>query len=85
MLPLIEPIAPTLIHEAFDHPDWLFEIKHDGYRAIAYVENGQCELVSRKNIVYKSFAGLASMMAKLPVENAILDGELVCLDDGPLP
>jgi hypothetical protein len=44
------------------------------------LENGKCELVSRKNID-KSFTALASMMAKLPVKNAILDGELVCLDD----
>ncbi len=36
--------------------------------------------MSRKNIVYKSFAGLTSMMAKLRVKNAILDGEIVVLD-----
>ena len=48
---------------------------------MAYIENGTCELVSRKNIVYKSFARLASTIAKLPVKNAILDGELVCLDN----
>jgi ATP-dependent DNA ligase len=37
-------------------------------------------LISRKQIQYKSFAGLSSAMAKLPIKNAILDGELVCLD-----
>jgi len=38
-------------------------------------------LVSRKSILYKSFARLASNIVKLPIKNAILDGELVCLDN----
>jgi bifunctional non-homologous end joining protein LigD len=81
MLPRIQPINPTRIAAPFDHSNFVFELKHDGFRAVAYIENAKCELVSRKNIVYKSFARLASIMAKLPVKNAILDGELVCLDD----
>jgi bifunctional non-homologous end joining protein LigD len=80
-LPRIQPINPTRIEDPFDHDNFVFELKHDGFRAVAYIENGKCELVSRKNIVYKSFAGLTSIMAKLPVKNAILDGELVCLDN----
>jgi bifunctional non-homologous end joining protein LigD len=80
-LPRIQPINPTRIAAPFDHSNFAFELKHDGFRAVAYIENGKCQLVSRKNIVYKSFAGLTSMMAKLPVKNAILDGELVCLDN----
>lgn len=77
----LHPINPTRIAAPFDHSNFVFELKHDGFRAVAYIENGKCELVSRKNIVYKSFTRLASMMAKLPVKNAILDGELVCLDN----
>jgi bifunctional non-homologous end joining protein LigD len=80
-LPRIQPINPRRIAAPFDHSSFVFELKHDGFRAAAYLENGKCELISRKNIVYKSFTALASMMAKLPVKNAILDGELVCLDD----
>ena len=80
-LPRIQPINPARIATPFDHSNFVFELKHDGFRAVAYIENGKCELVSRKNFVYKSFAGLSSMMAKLPVKTAILDGELVCLDN----
>jgi bifunctional non-homologous end joining protein LigD len=80
-LPRIQPINPTRLAEPFDHSNFVFELKHDGFRAVAYIENGKRELVSRKNIVYKSFTRLASFMAKLPVKNAILDGELVCLDN----
>lgn len=39
------------IPEPFDHPDWLFELKHDGFRALAYVEGHQCRLVSRNGYV----------------------------------
>jgi bifunctional non-homologous end joining protein LigD len=79
-LPRIQPINPTRIAQPFDHLDWIFELKHDGFRAVAYIENGSCQLISRKQIQYKSFVGLAQALAKLPVKDAILDGEIVCLD-----
>ena len=74
MLPRIAPINPTRIAAPFDHQDWVFELKHEGFRALAYIEDGSCKLISRKEIVYKSFAGLSAALAKLPVKNAILDG-----------
>ena len=37
----------TLVAKPFDDPDYIFELKHDGFRAIAYIENSKCELVSR--------------------------------------
>ncbi len=39
----------------FDHPDWLFELKHDGLRVVAYTSDDNCELVSRKGKTYKRF------------------------------
>jgi bifunctional non-homologous end joining protein LigD len=81
MLPRIQPIAPTRIQVPFNDPEFIFELKHDGFRAVAYVEGGTCQFISRKNIVYKSFAGLATALAGLKVQDAILDGELVCLDN----
>src|SRR4029077_5634027 len=79
MLPRIIPIAPTRIQAPFDHQDWVFELKHDGFRALAYVEDGSCHLISRKQIVSKRFAPLSTAIAALPVKNAILDGEIVAL------
>jgi hypothetical protein len=38
-LPRIQPINPFRIASAFDHEDWLFELKHDGFRAVAYIES----------------------------------------------
>lgn len=61
----------------FDHDDWLFEIKHDGFRALAYIENGACKLVSRNDNDYKRFADLAAVMpSDIRAKSAILDGEL---------
>ena len=36
-----------LVREPFDHPDYIFELKHDGFRAVAYLQNGESKLVSR--------------------------------------
>ena len=68
------------IATAFDHADFLFEWKADGFRSLVYLEQGYCELVSRKRNHYKSFNGLKAALAKLKVKDAILDGELCCLD-----
>ena len=66
---------------AFSDPDWLFEVKHDGFRALCYCAEQSVKLVSRRDHVYKSFATLCeSIAAELHVESAILDGEIVCLD-----
>ncbi len=43
----------------FDDPDFLYEVKFDGFRALAYVEKGHCELVSRQGHTYKRFQDLA--------------------------
>jgi bifunctional non-homologous end joining protein LigD len=70
--------------DPFDHPDWIYELKYDGFRALAHIDSGSCQLVSRRANVYKSFPGLCSSLAQLPHE-AILDGEIVCLDRGGRP
>jgi bifunctional non-homologous end joining protein LigD len=68
------------IDAPFDHPDFLFELKHDGFRSLAYVADGHCELVSRKRNHYKSFDLLKAALADLKAADLILDGEIVCLD-----
>jgi bifunctional non-homologous end joining protein LigD len=68
-----------LVREPFDNPEYLMEWKADGFRALAYVENGEAKLVSR-NLKSLRFESLRASLAKLPVTNAILDGEIVRLD-----
>jgi bifunctional non-homologous end joining protein LigD len=70
----------TLVRQPFDDPNFLFELKHDGFRALAHVWDGNCELVSRRRNVYKSFNELRENFSKLKVKNAVIDGEIVCLD-----
>jgi bifunctional non-homologous end joining protein LigD len=77
--PQMDTARLTLVRQPFDDPDYLFELKHDGFRALAYVSDGRCELVSRRRNAYKSFGELRSHLAGLKVRNAVIDGELVCL------
>ncbi len=72
----------TLVKEAFDDEDWLYEIKWDGYRAICTVdESGALTLTSRNHLdLLKRFpqmAGLATAFSSLPIE---VDGEICKLD-----
>jgi ATP-dependent DNA ligase len=68
--------------DPFSHSDWLFELKHDGFRALALVENGICRLVSRNGNAFGSFNVLCSSISgELNCRNAVLDGEIVCLDE----
>jgi bifunctional non-homologous end joining protein LigD len=68
------------IAKPFNDPDYIFELKHDGFRALAYVEEGPCRLVSRNSNLLKSFQTLKASLGKLRVQNAILDGEIICID-----
>jgi bifunctional non-homologous end joining protein LigD len=68
------------IAKPFNDPEYIFELKHDGFRALAYVEEGTCRLVSRNSNLFKSFASLKASLGKLRVQNAILDGEIICID-----
>jgi bifunctional non-homologous end joining protein LigD len=72
-----------LVHarEPFDHPDWLFELKYDGFRAIAYVDGGGTKLVSRRHLEYRRFEDLRSELSlEINADDAVLDGEIVKLD-----
>jgi bifunctional non-homologous end joining protein LigD len=71
----------TLVEEPFDDPEWLYEVKWDGYRAVAFLQQGTARLVSRnQNDLTAEFPEIARDLGKLKVENAIFDGEVVALD-----
>ncbi len=72
----------TATDKAFDNPEWLFEIKWDGYRAVAFIENGRARLVSRnQNDLTGQFTELRDLPKFIKAENAVLDGEIVALDE----
>jgi len=70
------------IADPFDHPDWLFELKLDGFRALAQIEGHHCTVISRRGHTFKHWPMLAVELAHaVRCESAILDGEVCCLDD----
>jgi bifunctional non-homologous end joining protein LigD len=77
----IHPMLAESIDKPFDGAEWLFEIKWDGYRAIAFIENGQTRLVSRNQIdLTARYPELKNMAQMVKAKTAILDGEVVALD-----
>src|SRR4029077_19679991 len=83
---VIHPMLATPTAEAFDNPDWLFEIKWDGYRAVAFIEGGRVRLMSRtQNDLTAQFSELGSLPQYVKAERAILDGEIVALDEEGRP
>lgn len=78
----IYPMLAESITEPFDSPEWLFEIKWDGYRAVAFIENGKVRLVSRnQNELTGRYPELKDMGTFIKAKNAIFDGEVVALDE----
>jgi bifunctional non-homologous end joining protein LigD len=77
-----EPMLATLVEKPFSDPDWLFEIKWDGVRALAWIVDGTLKLRSRNALdVTKQYPELANLPQMLAARNAILDGEIVALDE----
>jgi bifunctional non-homologous end joining protein LigD len=65
----------------FDDPDWLYEIKHDGFRALALIDRGHCWFVSRRKHKFHGFRELAAALVReVNAEVAVLDGELAVPD-----
>src|SRR6266478_3192034 len=63
----------------FDHPEWIFELKYDGFRALAVIENGRTQLISRNGHPFNSFSELSKSLTH-SAGKTVLDGEIVCLD-----
>ena len=78
----IYPMLATPTDKPFEDPDWLFEIKWDGYRAVSFIEKGRLRLVSRnQNDFTGQFPELGELTQAVKAEAAILDGEIVALDE----
>ncbi len=83
---VIHPMLATLIDKPFDGPDWLYELKWDGYRAITFLEGGSVRLVSRnQNEMTAAYPELHSIPDFLKARSAILDGEIVAMDEQGRP
>lgn len=87
MLSKLQPMPLLKRPSPFDHPDWIFELKYDGFRALAVIERGRAELLSRNGHRFPAFTELAKgIAAALPnVGSTVVDGEIVCVDDSGRP
>jgi len=78
----IHPMLATPDEKPFDDPEWLFEIKWDGYRAVAFLKDGSVRLVSRnQNDLTSQYSELHDLPKLIKAKTAVLDGEIVALDE----
>lgn len=77
----IKPMLTTLVDEPFDGVEWLFEIKWDGFRAIAEVNNQEVKLYSRNLLSFnEKFKSIVQALKKLKLQ-AVFDGEIVVINE----
>ena len=83
----LEPMLATLGTQVPLGSEWLYEVKWDGYRALCFVEGGKVRMLSRRgNTMEKQFASVAAALAQsVKADTAIVDGEVVALDDNGNP
>jgi bifunctional non-homologous end joining protein LigD len=78
----VTPMLATLVDAPFDDPAWVFEVKWDGYRAIATIETGGALTLTSRNGLdllkrFKGLEGIAAAFRSLPV---VVDGEICAID-----
>jgi bifunctional non-homologous end joining protein LigD len=82
----MRPMAASSAAKPFDGDDWIFEPKMDGIRILAFIEKGRVQLFSRNgNDLTKQYPSIVESLAKQPVIDAIIDGEIVAFDDAGKP
>jgi bifunctional non-homologous end joining protein LigD len=82
---LIEPCIPTLTSRPPAGPQWVHEIKHDGYRLIARKTGDRVRLFTRRGYDWtERYPLIAKAVAALPAGSATIDGEAVCCDESGL-
>jgi bifunctional non-homologous end joining protein LigD len=85
----VEPFTPLPLERArepFDNPAFIYENKWDGFRALAFLTRTGATLVSRNGNPFRRFAPLATALRSvLRVRDAVIDGEVVCLDGDGRP
>ncbi|MBD0333535.1 MAG: DNA ligase D, partial [Chitinophagaceae bacterium] len=81
----IKPMLATLVDKPFDEPGWTYEVKWDGYRALAYLNKGLVEIRSRNNKSFnEKFYPVYEALKKWKI-NAVVDGEIVVLNEKGVP
>ncbi len=77
----IAPMLATLVNEPFDKPGWTYEVKWDGYRAIAFINKGEVEISSRNSKSFNDKFYPVYEELKTWKINAVIDGEIVSINE----
>src|SRR6266480_7209402 len=86
MLAVIHPMLATLVDDPFSDSEWIFETKWDGFRSICFISGGKARFVSRNQIeMTPQYPELHDVAKQIAAKQAILDGEIVALDEHGLP
>jgi len=84
-LGFVEPMQCKLVSHLPDGPEWQYEVKYDGYRALGIKSGDRTQLLSRRgNRLDSRFPGVAAALSQLP-SNTMIDGEIVALDEKGRP
>ena len=81
----LAPMHAESALRAFEHADWMWEPKLDGYRVLAFVDGKGVRLLSRRGLALQAFPDLCAELGEQAVNGMVLDGELVALDAGGKP
>jgi bifunctional non-homologous end joining protein LigD len=82
----IKPMLARLLREPFNSPDWIYELKWEGFRTVAFIEGGKVRLQSRNSKTMTSqFPEMEGLAEQVEADGLAIDGELVCLDEQGRP
>ena len=82
----IKPQLTKPVDQPPDGPEWLHELKYDGYRMHAWLDRGAVRLLTRTGLDWTpKYPAIAAAVAKLPARQAYLDGELCGVRKGAPP
>lgn len=82
----VEPMLPTLSQKPFSDREWLYEPKWDGWRCTLFLKDGGSHLVSRRrNSLSERFPQLKHIGERIKASTAVVDGEVVALDEYGMP
>jgi bifunctional non-homologous end joining protein LigD len=82
----VEPMKPRLVRDLRSGPEWVYELKLDGIRAIAIKKGHEVELFSRnQKLISHEYPHIVEALKKIPCREAVLDGEIVALDSEGRP
>ncbi len=81
----VKPMLASPSSEVFNDPNYIFELKYDGYRCIAHINSGEVTLQSRNGIRFNDRFPLVVNALEHIKHDAVLDGEIVYVNDKGIP